>query len=164
MKKPPLTIGTRIKFVGWARVTGFEECNYFAEFPTQAVVDLLVRNSPDSIRIKYGNDIQGLIHRRQVVSVLRPKAAKPKEERRILSINEDEYRTLFSPGHPCYRTLTAFRDERRDHRKFFEVRPGEVLVSREDLARAWASVGFIGETRPQFSALASSLGFPEEKK
>lgn len=78
-------------------------------------------------------------------------------------LKEEILNKLFSPGFAYWVDGTIFRDARAGHKRFAELRHGEIIVDRERLAKAYGtafgeSPGDPAEDRYAFQVMARCLG------
>lgn len=172
-EKRKLSPGDRIKFVGWAVIEGVGAERFFADNPEPAVVDCLVQGSDASLRIKYRGDTQALIHRRQVVSILKPKKAPAAPERERVecwaTISAKTNRMMYWGRTERAAQVNVHSKRRVVH--MAEIREGERILSLEDLKRAWDTViapsawwGGDDSGGPHFNEMLQNLGFREERE
>lgn len=167
-EKKPFEPGEKIRFVGG--VQGVE--NFLALTPYPATVNSYTQGQ-DKVLIDFyasGFDRCEYIHVRQVTHRIRkkPKPAEPKRLEVWLAfcpegIRPEETRTM-----PIYGSKDLAKKYYSSPIKVTEVYPGERVVSREDIEKAWEitfrpEVNGLAKNDICFKNFCKALGFPEER-
>lgn len=168
-EKRKLSPGDRIKFVGPAI---FDSGNTIYCNPFKAKVEH-GEDPSDMITIRiydYRGELENRtakVHRRQVVSVLKPKKAPAAPER-------ERVERWIDPSDTSQWMATTFNKKEagmEPYMKLTEIREGERILSRADLEKAWDSSPVVTEDdlnkndrcSKMFQHLAKALGLEERE-
>lgn len=171
-EKKPFKVGETIKFVG--PIT--DNPNVFSWGGFRAKV-LGVNELPESLDIECnpnGELLCGQISPRQVTHRIRkkPKPAEPKREERWVNIYPEGSSGFLEPrawtkGHLAFAGKSNHEGYIRTAH-LIELKEGERVVSREELAKAWEitfrpEVNGLAKNDICFKNFCKALGFPEER-
>lgn len=165
-KLSPLKVDQRIKFVGWAaHYDNGALKGFFADShePMKATILALIDGGED-LRVTFDCGQVGVISRRQVVKVLKPKKAPAAPERVERFAIEWAKSGISSVVHKtkdgAWAAIGVEAKERVIH--LVELRQNEKILSEMEVVNAWGNIGRTGGNG--LAELLRFLGFREERE